>query len=141
MVKKMPSINMKLLKFLLTVTIISILCPAMAFSQEEKKPVYPQVNAVITAKYKGIVPSSIEELPGHERGINIIASGKRYALIDTTSVVGMEGEPMTMNKLPVPCEAIIFYQPINKNNPNVIEIILKHVIAGATAAWTVEGPR
>ena len=141
MVKKMPRINNKFSKFLLIVTVILILCSARAFAQEEKQPVYPQVTAVITATYKGVVPSSIEGRPGLERGVNIIASGMRYALTDTTSVVGIEGEPITMNILPVPCEAIIIYQPIKKNNPNVIEIILKNVIAGATTGWTVEGPR
>ena len=140
MVKKMPRIINTFSRFLLIVTFILILCSARAFPQEEKQPVYPQVAAVITAKYKGVVPTSIEGQPV-ERGVNIIASGMRYALTDGTSVVGIEGEPMTMNRLPVPCEAIIIYQPINKNNPNVIQIILKNVVAGATTAWTVEEPR
>ena len=141
MVKKMPSINNKFSKFLLIVTVVLTLCSARVFAQKEKQPVYPQVTAVITAKYKGVVPGPIEEQPGIERGVGIIVSGLRYALTDTTSVVGITGEPITMNALPIPCEAIITYQPIKRNNPNVIKIILKNVIAGATTAWTVERPR
>jgi hypothetical protein len=134
----MPNINNR---FLFVVIVLVVLWSAGAFAQEEKQPFYPQAVAVITAKYKGVVAGSTEGEPGLQRGVNIIASGVRYGLTDTTNVVGTDGEPITLDKLPVPCEAIIIYQSIRKNNSNVIEIRVKNVTAGATTAWTAEGPR
>ena len=59
-----------------------------------------------------------------------------FLVTESTEVVDSKGNPMELEKMPVPCTARIDYEPGRLNNPFAWRIVYKGPLSGAKTAWS-----
>lgn len=112
-------------------------CPATAQEQEEKN-----ITTTIERKIRG--PQPVAE-PGLKdkggRTMIIITAAGRFNITSATEVVDKDGKMSSMDDLRVPCEALIVYQPLRRNDPNALRVEVKKVLPGAKSSWAAPQPQ
>ena len=93
------------------------------------------MNAVIQKKEKAHKGPRMREGVDARTQVSVLINGSRYAVLPEATVVDSRGQAMTMDSLPVPCEATITYEPEKLADPGILRIELRRVLPGATAAW------
>ncbi len=102
-----------------------ILCSLRAYGMENDiKPYQPSAFMVIQSKTV------------HE----IVASKKRFAVTKETEILDINGSPIKLQMLPVPCKAQIDYELPAFGHPIALRIKVKEIFAGATLNWTRQSP-
>ena len=100
------------------------------------------MNAETGAAERGIKkyqPSAFMVVQGKFRNA-IIASKKRFLLSPRTRIFDKTGEEMDIAELPVPCKAIIEYQPFSYRDPIALKIVVREIFPDATTDWTMPSP-
>ncbi|MBU0730212.1 MAG: hypothetical protein KKA70_10755 [Proteobacteria bacterium] len=72
---------------------------------------------------------------------SIVADGRRYYITAKTELISNSGSRLSMESLPVPCKALIHYQPLQNNDPNAVKIVVQSVNQGASILWETPGPQ
>ena len=102
-----------------------ILCSLRSYGMENDiKPYQPSAFMVIQCKTV------------HE----IVASKQRFAVTKETEILDINGSPIKLQMLPVPCKAQIDYEQVAYSGMVVLRIRVKEVFAGATTNWTKPSP-
>ena len=70
----------------------------------------------------------------------IVASKQRFAMTKQTEIVDINGNPIKIQMLPVPCKAQIDYEQAAYGELLVLRIKVKEVFAGATIDWIRPSP-
>jgi len=70
----------------------------------------------------------------------IVASKMRFAVTRQTEIVDLDGNPIKLQMLPVPCKAQIDYELRAYGDPVALRIKIVEVSAGATLNWTRPAP-
>jgi len=70
----------------------------------------------------------------------IVASKQRFAVTKETEILDINGSPIKLQMLPVPCKAQIDYEQVAYSGMVVLRIRVKEVFAGATTNWTKPSP-
>ncbi len=132
-------------KFLFTILFIvavsMLLCSAVSLAGEKLNINEKSIHALINKKIRGplLLPEGREKQVRVSRKMTILASEQRFNIIEETEIL-MGGNKISMDDLPVPCKALIIYQPLRKNNANILQIKVLKVLAGATGRWPDQQP-
>jgi hypothetical protein len=70
----------------------------------------------------------------------IVASKQRFAVTRETEIQDVNGNPIKIQMLPVPCKAQIDYELPSYGHPIALRIKVKEIFAGATLNWTRQSP-
>ncbi len=116
------------------VIVLVILCyPVAGFSQE----VQPSETTTIERK---ILVNMVSSEPGEKeqtrRSMTLLTPLGPYYIIDETKVLDAAGKEITMDALPVPCEAEITYQPLKRYGKNALQIAVKSLLPKASQKWS-----
>lgn len=113
-----------------------------AWSAGTPAPATKSVVTTILSKKARKQPVSRETgNPPFFRGVSILTRGGRFFVIPSTRVFSQLGKEIGMEKLPVPCKARLWYEPLPNNNPNVVRIEILQVLPGASTAWALPQPQ
>ncbi len=64
-----------------------------------------------------------------ERNTIITSDGKRFLITDSTKTFDVKGRQMVeANNVPVPCKAVIYYQPTMNGDPVALKIVVRRII-------------
>ena len=50
----------------------------------------------------------------------ILTEGQRYNVVPNVEIVDLKGDPLDINKLPIPCDARLFYQKLKLDDQSFI---------------------
>ena len=65
----------------------------------------------------------------------IVASKKRFEIMRETRILDRNGREISIQNLPVPCQAQVDYETFSYTDPIAIKIRIKKVFPGATTDW------
>ena len=134
------------IRFLLMLSVVLLqwsVFPLVSYGAEPMEDEGKSTSTVITQKRRGPVLTGEQgyPLPDSKRNMVLVTSTGRYRITASTEVLGTAGQTISMDELPVPCEAWIVYQPLKRNDPNALRVEVKRILAGATKAWPESQPQ
>lgn len=132
----------ELLSVILFIVAFSVLCCSAASLANERLQINEKsALTVINKKIRGplLLSEGGEKQDLVSRKMTILASEQRFNIIEETEVL-MGDKKISMDDLPVPCQAQIIFQPLRKHNANVLQINVLKVLAGASTRWPVQQP-
>lgn len=71
----------------------------------------------------------------------LVTSSGPYNIIEETKVEDAAGKEISMDSLPVPCQAEITYQPLRNYQKNALEIAVKTNLPKASTKWSAPLPQ
>lgn len=98
------------------------------------------MTAVIQMKVKRTKAARIHEEVSPRDRMAILIGGSRFAVLPEAKVVDSKGHELTMDSLPVPCEASIVFHPEQFADPGVLRIEVLKVLPTAKTAWPLAVP-
>ncbi len=113
------------------VILLLLLWPASLMAAD-----YVGVTAVIDKKIKhnlGMIVAEDEE--GSSEEIYLTSDKGDFIIDANTKIVNKRGETISINRLAVPCEARIMYQPQEKRNSKAKQIKILRTLPKAQSTW------
>lgn len=113
--------------------ILLLLWPAIGLAAN-----FSSMSAIIDKKVQWSAGMVVAQ-DGPSDRVTIMVEGKPYNLTDATVIIDRQGKKISIDRLAVPCEARIMYQPLPKG-PVVSQITVRRTMPGASAAWPAPPP-
>lgn len=114
--------------------LLAMFCyPATGFSEEQPSEL-TTIERKVLGDLESPEPGTKEQAT--RRAMEIYTSSGPYSIIDGTQVTDANGKIISMDALPVPCEAEIVYQPLRSYRRNALEIHVKNILPKASKKWS-----
>ncbi|MEA3548203.1 MAG: hypothetical protein U9R66_11140 [Thermodesulfobacteriota bacterium] len=139
---KKTGLKGEFLSVILFIVAVSVLCcSALSLANERLQISEKSTLTVINNKIRGplLLSEGGEKQDRVSRKMTILTSEQRFNIIEETEVL-MGDKEISMDNLPVPCQAQIIFQPLRKNNANVLQIKVLKLLAGASTRWPEQQP-
>jgi len=119
--------------------LFAFLCssPALLQAEEEHREL-TTIERKIRVSVQRAEPGS-NEPPGW--AMLLVTSSGPYDIIEETKVEDAAGKEISMDSLPVPCQAEITYQPLRNYQKNALKIAVKTILPKASTKWSAPLPQ
>jgi len=67
---------------------------------------------------------------------SVVSKERHYTVTENTLIENLEGEPISLRWLPVPCKARVTYELRMDEPPRATRILVEETYVGSTAVWT-----
>lgn len=123
----------QLLTVCLGVVLAMLVYPVMGFSQEEQLSETTIIERKILVIMESSEPSQKAQTT---KSMTLMTAAGPYFIVGETKVLDAAGKEITMDALPVPCEAEITYQPLKRYRKNALTITVKTILPNASPKWS-----